>query len=117
MTKLEFFQKIKDFADSHNMNCTLDKGGLCNRGDWCVCVDYGFSTGYERLHRSEIYFIEEYPDGCIFWREEIHDGKHRISGPGYVSSISTQKPVKLEWICEKFLKELKHSHWHYEPIK
>lgn len=117
MTKQEFYQKIKEFADSHNMTCSIDKGGLCSRGDWCIEVDYNFSTGYEIISRSEIYYVKEYPDGCNFWTEDIQSGKHHISGPGYHGFIGEQKPVPLEKICYRFLADLNHNFRVYKPIK
>lgn len=119
MTQLDFFLKINEFARENNMMCRLEPFGLtASSGDWSICVDFSFSDDLYICSRTLYYHIKERGNGMVnYWHEEIHDCKHHITGPGYGHCITTQTPVKLSSLCDRFLKELKHEATYYQPIK
>lgn len=117
MDKQLFFEKIRSFAESNNMTAEMTWNDF--HGDWGVKVSYAFKDEFYIIHRSEAYYVKENENGKVnYWHEEIHDGKHRMSGPGYASNaVFKQTPIRLEVLCSRFLNELKQSARYYEPIK
>ena len=111
MNRIQFYKKINEFAKTHHMKCTL---GTDYYG-WSVCVEYAFSDGFCKIRRSETYMVKEREGGKVnYVSRRIHDGRCRYSGDGY--GIFEQKPIFLEDLCYKFLKELEDSYRYYQPI-
>lgn len=116
MNKEEFYRQIKAFADSHNMRCELKQGReTLISCDWRVIVSYTFTWGNTSgISRSEIYYVKELTDSNVrYWHETIHNTKHHITGPNY-GSVVEQKPMTLEKLCDRFLRELRHSAEYYD---
>lgn len=115
MEKKEFFDKINECAKSHNMKCKE----ATRFGGWGMSVEYNFSIdGFQIDTRIESIFVKENGNGYNFWTKVWHNGRTRITGPGYTAyQFEEQRPRPLEKICEMFLKQLEDSARYYEPIR
>ena len=120
MDKNEFYDRVRQAANEKGMTCELHED-YYKKGTYSVVVSFTFSWNMMTYRRSLIRHIKPLSNGKVnFWSEEIHEGKHHISGPGYYSWPNydhVYKGKELAEIYNNFVAEIYEDAHYYAPIR